>query len=50
MLTFMMGKQNGYDLLLKMMTYYKNKILFRIKSVLISKKSLIASLSIIKTF
>ena len=35
---------------LKMMTYQKNIILFGIKAMLISKKNLIASLSLIKFF
>ena len=44
----MLGKLNGWIFCLNMMTYWTNIILFGIKSVLISKKKLIANLSAIK--
>ena len=44
----MLGKLNVWIFCLNMMTYWTNIILFGIKSVLISKKKLIANLSAIK--
>ena len=46
----MMEKLNKSIFFIKMMTYWKNIILFGIKSGLILKNNLIASLSIMKIF
>ena len=43
-----MAKLNGCTFLLKMMTYWKNIILFGIKSALILKKNFIGHLSTMK--